>query len=220
MAGGHIAALKAHLRSNVVGYIAIFCSLSLGSAWAATELARNSVKSKHISRAAVKRSDVARNAINSPRVANGSLKAVDFAPGQLPAGATGPAGPTGPAGSPDTPTQVRDKLTQVDGPGSGVDADTLDGVDGGGYVREIFEGTKSYDPPALAEGECSFTSMTSPTPLLTTDNLVVTPNNGNRYGVQVTGDIIGNSVYAYICNNGQFGTEDLTAKTFNFRVLR
>jgi len=31
-------------------------------------------------------------------------------------------------GSPDTPEQVLDKLKQVDGPGSGLDADTLDGV--------------------------------------------------------------------------------------------
>jgi len=31
-------------------------------------------------------------------------------------------------GSPDTPEQVLDKLKQVDGPGSGLDADTVDGV--------------------------------------------------------------------------------------------
>jgi hypothetical protein len=48
-------------------------------------------------------------------------------------GQTGPQGPAGPAGargadgSPDTPQQVRDKLVQVDGSGSGIDADLLDG---------------------------------------------------------------------------------------------
>lgn len=45
-------------------------------------------------------------------------------------GAAGPAGERGPAGSPDTPAEVRDKLTQVDGASSGVDADTIDGLQG------------------------------------------------------------------------------------------
>lgn len=91
-----------HLRSNLVAYVALFCSLSLGTAWAATQLTRNSVKSKHIAAGQVKRSDLAQNAVNSSRVANSSLRAADFAPGELPAGApgqTGPTGPTGPAGS-------------------------------------------------------------------------------------------------------------------------
>jgi len=58
-----------------------------------------------------------------------------------PAGAIGPVGPRGPAGaaggdgSADTPEQVRDKLRQVDGAGSGVDADQLDGIDSTDFVR-------------------------------------------------------------------------------------
>ena len=47
-----------------------------------------------------------------------------------PTGATGPTGPQGPAGadgSPDTAAQVRAKLVTVDGSGSGIDADLLDG---------------------------------------------------------------------------------------------
>ena len=46
-------------------------------------------------------------------------------------GANGPVGPQGPAGangSPDTAAQVRDKLKTVDGSGSGIDADKLDGL--------------------------------------------------------------------------------------------
>jgi Collagen triple helix repeat (20 copies) len=52
-----------------------------------------------------------------------------------PAGAPGPQGEQGPQGapgqdgSPDTPEQIRQKLAGVDGAGSGVDADRLDGVD-------------------------------------------------------------------------------------------
>lgn len=43
-------------------------------------------------------------------------------------GTAGAQGPAGPAGSPDAPADVVAKLVQADGPGSGVDADTLDGL--------------------------------------------------------------------------------------------
>ena len=58
-----------------------------------------------------------------------------------PRGEAGPQGPQGPRGaaggegSPDTPAQVLAKLVQVDGAGSGVDADRLDGADGADFVR-------------------------------------------------------------------------------------
>ena len=48
---------------------------------------------------------------------------------QGPQGEAGPQGPPGADGSPDTPSQVLAKLLQVDGTGSGIDADRLDGVD-------------------------------------------------------------------------------------------
>ena len=54
---------------------------------------------------------------------------------QGPAGPAGAAGGQGEAGSPDTPAQVRDKLLQADGAGSGVDADLLDGIDSAAFVR-------------------------------------------------------------------------------------
>ena len=44
-------------------------------------------------------------------------------------------GPPGPAGSPDTSQQVLEKLNQVDGSGSGLDADTLDGLGSDQFVR-------------------------------------------------------------------------------------
>lgn len=44
-----------HLRSNVVGYVALFFALGLGTAWA---LETNSVKSKHIVNDAVKGKDI------------------------------------------------------------------------------------------------------------------------------------------------------------------
>ena len=59
-------------------------------------------------------------------------------------GAQGPPGPQGPPGEPgrdgvdgdtDTPTMVRDKLKTVDGSGSGIDADLLDGYDSSYFAK-------------------------------------------------------------------------------------
>ena len=55
-----------------------------------------------------------------------------------PTGTTGPQGPQGPAGadgSPDTAAQVLAKLVTVDGPGSGLDADKLDGNQASAFAR-------------------------------------------------------------------------------------
>ncbi len=78
--------------------------------------------------------DVANGSLTGADIRNRSIGAADLAPGvvrQGAAGERGPAGEHGPAGangSPDTPAQVRDKLADVDGPGSGIDADTVDGL--------------------------------------------------------------------------------------------
>jgi hypothetical protein len=93
-----LARFRRHLSfANVIASIALFVALG-GSSYAAIALSKNSVKSKHIGKGQVKRSDVGRNAVTSPKVRNSSLLAEDFAPGQLPAGATGPQGPVGPQG--------------------------------------------------------------------------------------------------------------------------
>ncbi len=59
-----------HLRSNVIGYLALFCALSLGTAYA---LDRNSVRSKHIKRAAVKTSDLGPGAVTAEKLAPDSV---------------------------------------------------------------------------------------------------------------------------------------------------
>lgn len=52
-----------------------------------------------------------------------------------PAGPRGDQGPAGGDGSPDTPAQVLAKLLQVDGPGSGISADNVDGLDSSAFLR-------------------------------------------------------------------------------------
>jgi hypothetical protein len=78
------AALGSHFRQHFVGYIALFFALGLGSAWAAVELGKGDVKSRHIANREVKRADLAKGAVTSPKVADGTLLAEDFAAGQLP----------------------------------------------------------------------------------------------------------------------------------------
>jgi hypothetical protein len=58
---------------------------------------------------------------------------------QGPQGTQGPQGvqgPPGTSGSADTPAQVLAKLAQVDGSGSGLDADLLDGLSSGDFVQD------------------------------------------------------------------------------------
>jgi hypothetical protein len=73
-----------------------------------------------------------KNSVGSKQVKNDSLTGVDVNEStlSLPPGTPGPQGPTGPQGpqgSADTGAQVLDKLLTVDGAGSTLDADTLDG---------------------------------------------------------------------------------------------
>ena len=89
----------AHLRNQWMGALALFLVLAGGTAWAATELDKNEVKSKHIGKGQVKTKDLARDAVTSPKVANGSLLGEDFAAGQLPQGPRGPQGPQGEQGA-------------------------------------------------------------------------------------------------------------------------
>jgi hypothetical protein len=130
--------------ANVMATIAVFIALG-GSSYAAIKLPNNAVKARNI----------AANAVTGAKVENRSLTRLDFGLGQLPQGAvgaqgatgadgsTGPVGPTGARGltgadgSPDTPAQVLTKLAQVDGPGSGLDADTVDGADASGLQKRV-----------------------------------------------------------------------------------
>lgn len=80
--------VRAHLRSNVVGYVAIALTLTMGTAWAVS-LPNRSVKTRHLAPGAVKtgkiaqghvrRGDIGRNAVNSGKVAPNSIFGRDIA---------------------------------------------------------------------------------------------------------------------------------------------
>jgi hypothetical protein len=105
------------VRRHLLVVVVLVLTLGGGSAVAASVLPRNSVGTKQIRPGQVKRSDLGKSAVTSAKVKNGSLRAVDFGRGVLPAV---PA---------TTPAEILAKLKTLDGAGSGIDADRLDGVD-------------------------------------------------------------------------------------------
>jgi hypothetical protein len=122
--------MRAHIRSNVVGYVALFFVFT-GGAYAIT-LQKNSVGSKQIKTGAVKSDEVADNGLTGADVDEASLNLPQGPQGAQ--GAQGATGPQGPAGSPDSAAQVLDKLLTVDGAASGIDADTVDGKQAGEFL--------------------------------------------------------------------------------------
>jgi hypothetical protein len=105
---------RSHMGRNAIAYLALWLTLTGGSAYAATQLAANSVGTTQLKA----------NAVVSSRVKDHSLLAQDFKEGQLPSGTQGAAGPRGavgpqgavgavgpqgaegPAGRPGTPGEV------------------------------------------------------------------------------------------------------------------
>jgi len=103
------AAILTHLRTNVIGYVALFAALG-GTSYAAVRLKPNSVTSAALAKHAVTHAKLANNSVTSANVAAHSLTGSDFKAGVLASavkgaagaggvkGAAGPAGPTGAAG--------------------------------------------------------------------------------------------------------------------------
>ena len=144
--------------ANVVSTLCLFLVLG-GGAYAAAritgrDIVNGSVGSPDLRNNGVQGRDIANGTLTTLDVRDQSLLPSDFRPGSLPAGATGatgadgatgatgadgasgPPGQPGADGSPDTAEQVRSKLLTVDGPGSGIDSDLLDGQQGSDFVAD------------------------------------------------------------------------------------
>jgi len=69
--------------ANVTATLALVLALGGGTVYAASQLGKNSVKSKHIAKGAVKKADLAKNAVTSPKIKDGTIKAKDIAAGVI-----------------------------------------------------------------------------------------------------------------------------------------
>jgi hypothetical protein len=94
--------LLAHLRRNVVAYVALFTALG-GTSYAAVRLKPGSVTSAAIARGAVTHGKLAGHSVTSANVKPGSLRSSDFMPGVLTASSSGAVGTKGDPGSPGAP---------------------------------------------------------------------------------------------------------------------
>lgn len=113
--------------------------------------------------------------------ATGATGAAGATGAQGPQGEQGKQGEQGPAGSPDTPQQVLDKLLTVDGPGSGLNADLLDGLSPTDLQLRV-DGSCS-DPNSFAQsidadGTINCADVTAP--------LNLAPSSATARGINVT----------------------------------
>jgi hypothetical protein len=76
-------------------------------------------------------------------------------------------------GSPDTPQEVLAKLEQVDGSGSGLDADTVDGTDTAVLPRIVGTATPGFNVASVAADTCGDKSSFGIAGLQATDFLLV-----------------------------------------------
>jgi hypothetical protein len=86
----------AHLRHNVVAYLALFVALGTGTAFAAEkitgkDIAANAIKSKHVKNGQVKGADVATDSLTGDDIQESTLNLPTPQPVQLPAPPAPPA---------------------------------------------------------------------------------------------------------------------------------
>lgn len=137
-------------NSTLIATAALLVALS-GGGQAIAQTARDSAKalvtSRDIKNSTITNKDIKRGTIGIDRLSAKTVRALKGATGPRGlTGAPGPAGPKGTAGtngtngapgtngSPDTAAQVLEKAKTVDGAGSGLDADTLDGITAAGFL--------------------------------------------------------------------------------------
>jgi len=126
--------------ANVIATLALFLALGGGAAFAAAQLAKNSVGAKQLKR----------DAVTAAKVKDGSLLAKDFKAGQLPAGERGPQGAPGA-----TSVVVRYgfEAKPKDGEEDLSYASCLPGeaVVGGGYDFDEDDGPENFEYTVLAD---------------------------------------------------------------------
>ena len=226
--------------ANVVSTLALFMVLG-GGAYAATTLPNNSVGTEQIVKDGVLKPDIGEDAVGTTEikpegvrsgdVKDFSLRCEDFnedapvcqagPPGQ--AGLQGERGPQGPpgvegadgadgaSGSPDTPQQVLDKLKQVDGSGSGLDADTVDGVNSAA-LEEVSSVHVEFNDSQPGDNSFQSTELFSANGVSVTGECAQNLNGGGNTFGRINVDVSGS---AYVAVEGQTSTPGFDRQLVN-----
>jgi hypothetical protein len=134
--------MRAHLTyANTAATLALVVAMGGGTYAVAGQLA-----AQKTIKACVTKSGDAKGAVRIAKKCKSHEKSLSW-------NQTGVAGPTGPSGSPDTGAQVLGKLATVDGAGSGLDADTLDGLS-----NDVWHTVGAGGEPAFQNGWVNFGS--------------------------------------------------------------
>jgi hypothetical protein len=166
------AKLRSHRPSHavVVAYLALFVALG-GSSYAALSISGKNVKDSSLTGRDIRNrsltgKDVKRSSLTTREIRNRTLLASDFAPGQLPAGATGPKGATGAKGDP--ATRLFASVTSAGHLVFGSGATGASRIEGGHFrvtfdrdlTRCALQATVAMGQPLVPPGDMSGTTFT------------------------------------------------------------
>jgi hypothetical protein len=218
----------------VVAFLALCAALSgpaVGES--AVTAAQKLITGKEIKDRSVTSVDIKSNSLTSGAIKNQSLLRADFKLGELPAGPVGAKGNVGPQGaqgpkgdkgdpgangSPDTPQQVLAKVEQVDGSGSGLDADTVDGIDAT-VLRIVGQAAQGFNVTSVPADTCAPQSSFGITDLQVTDFLLVErqspPTSGIIDSFRIVADPNPQVTYA-VCNTT---ATEIDPPQADFRVM-
>lgn len=150
-----------------------------GTSYAAANLPARSVGTTQLKNGAVGAKQLKNRSVTQPKLDPALLTQLRGQKGDT--GATGLQGSQGQNGSADTPQQVLGKLAQVDGNGSGLDADTIDGVDSPEIAKVVGDLTlENFNFGPIAAGRCGQISTNGLQGSMPGDFILATPTNGDR----------------------------------------
>ncbi|HEX2265397.1 MAG TPA: hypothetical protein VHH14_03855 [Solirubrobacterales bacterium] len=157
----------AHLRHNLVAYLALFVALGTGTAYAAgqitsKDIARNAVKAKHIKDGQVRGAELAANAVTGAKVADGSLGGADVADGSL--------GGADVADNSLTGADLDESSLQLPTP------PTPPGFDPSGYAKVVARGFLTGPGPLWSGNRCNAVSTEVPG-VTFADQVVISPGS-------------------------------------------
>lgn len=173
--------------ANVMSSIAVFLMLGGATAFAASQLATNSVGAEQLKKNAVTATKIKKDAVTGPKVKANSLEASDFKAGQLPVGPQGSQGPKGPKGDKGDPGTPATKLWAVlDGSGNLVRGSGATSSSHPGQGRETVVFNQDVSGCVYLASPGSIVASSGSGSYPTQGETAVGPLSGNANGIVVT----------------------------------